>query len=132
MDSSGVNNSKKNKLRNTKLKIKNLSNGLKNKSKLVDLSATIVLGKRFGALRRPDMSSGLCDSDYRVYTTSRGVTMENVPPATRLEGDRLRATELKHIQSSSRIIPVKPWCTGKQLPLGFNLEDWATSRKLDR
>ena len=29
----------------------------------------------------------------------------------------------KHIQSSSRVIPVKPWCTGKQLPLGFNPMD---------
>ena len=49
MVSSGDNRSKKKQLKNTKLKIKNLSNGLKNKSKRVDLSATIVLGKKFGA-----------------------------------------------------------------------------------
>ena len=42
------------------------------------------------------LSSGLCDSDCRVYTTSRGVTVENVPSSHVLEGDRLRATELKH------------------------------------
>jgi len=43
-----------------------------------------------------NLSSGLCDSEYRVYTTSRGVTVENVPSLSGLEGDRLRATELKH------------------------------------
>ena len=51
---SGVNNSKNKQLKNTKLKIKNLSNGLKNKLKLADKSATIVLGKSFRALRRPE------------------------------------------------------------------------------
>ena len=47
MVSSGVNNSKRNKLKNIRLKIKNLSNGLKNNLRLVSLSATIVLGKKF-------------------------------------------------------------------------------------
>tara|TARA_R100000781_G_scaffold112619_1_gene80009 strand:+ start:379 stop:618 length:240 start_codon:yes stop_codon:yes gene_type:complete len=37
-----------------------------------------------------------------------------------------------HIQISSRRIPVRPWSSGKQLPLGLNLEIWATSHKLDR
>ena len=43
----GVSNSKRKQLKNTKLKIKNLSNGLKNNLRLVSLSATIVLGKKF-------------------------------------------------------------------------------------
>jgi len=32
--------------------------------------------------------------------------------------------------SIGRVIPVKPWCTGKQLPLGFNPIDLGSVRGL--
>ena len=32
--------------------------------------------------------------------------------------------------SIGRVIPVKPWCTGKQLPLGFNPMDLGSVRGL--
>ena len=46
MVSFGVNNSKRKQLKNTKPKIKSFWNGQKNRSKQVDKSATIVLGKK--------------------------------------------------------------------------------------
>ena len=91
--------------------------------------ATIVHGKKFlGALQgRPDLSSDCATLNTGSIPQVVVSIAENVPSSHVLEGDRLRATELNIIQISSRGYPVRPWSSGKQLPLGLKLGIWATS-----
>jgi hypothetical protein len=71
--------------------------------------ATIVLGKEFlGALQgRPDLELWLCDFDYRVYTTSRGVNNGERLPIARVGGGSLadhRAQALSRSQAGDTLI----------------------------
>ena len=84
----------------------------------------LFLVKSFRALRRPEYLGAIGEEYKPLYFRFR---IMGPPSCAVRRAYRTYGPAPKHIQISSRGYPDRPWSSGKQLPLGLNLEIWATS-----